>query len=102
MCLGAAAAATAAREMQDNPQEDSSNSISSSRKGVRQIMRFHSMVSWLQSKLTTCGYALVCPLWQQGHVHTLAITCEVISQKCETCVLLNTLEWHIMITDYQH
>ena len=61
MYLGAAAA-TAARERQDNPQEDSSNSSSSSRKGVRQIMRFHSMVSWLQSKLTTCGYALVCPL----------------------------------------
>ena len=49
MYLGAAAAAAAARERQDNPQEDSRNSRGSSRKGVWQIMRFHSMVSWLKS-----------------------------------------------------
>ena len=49
MYLGAAAAARARRE---NPQEDSRNSRSSSRKGVLKIMRFHSMVSWLKSKGT--------------------------------------------------
>ena len=46
MYLGAAA-----RERQENPQEDSRNR-SSSRKGVWKIMRFHSMVSWLKSKGT--------------------------------------------------
>ena len=42
----------AARESQDNPQEDRRDSRSSSRKGVWQIMRFHSMVFWLKSSGT--------------------------------------------------
>ena len=53
MYLGAAAAAaTATRKRQGNPQEDSRNSRSSSRKCVSKIMRFHSIVSWLKSKGT--------------------------------------------------
>ena len=49
MCVGSAAAA---RETQENPQEDSRNSRSSSRKLFLKIMRFHSIVSWLKSKGT--------------------------------------------------
>ena len=54
MYLGAAAAAAAAatRKRQGNPQEDSRNSRSSSRKGVWKIMRFHSIVSWPKSSGT--------------------------------------------------